>query len=692
MDVDPPAAGTAFHVAPQGSDQAPGTRTAPFATLARARDAIRQLKAPGPLTGPVQVWLHGGKHYLEQPLRLTEQDSGTQDCPVTWAAWPGEMPVLSGGRRVTGWEPFRGPILRAELPGSRGGRWPYRQLFWNGRRQTRARWPKADPTEPLYGGWAYTEGPGHEGSTDSFVYRPGTFPRSWAKPTEVEVVYWASIGGWNSRVPIRSLDPSRRLITLAHSGWQFDVPGWYMPVTFSADNRFYVENALEELTAPGEWCFDSEDGDLYFWPPDGSAEPEVVVPVLETLIELRGAAWIHLAGLIFTETGDGDNFHREGVEGTGAMYPRPGWRYCGEAVHLKEAVHCRISGCCFDAVGGNGIYLEGACCRNEVVENEFSEAGANSVCLLGTRLKHPFANRITDNHIHHGGAICKYTAGVFCGMSDGNRISHNLIEYLPHHGVNLSNSPHGRNLVEYNLIRWVDQEVADSTAINCWMEDPPQPEIERCGHVIRGNVIADVYGCEVSDGKAGPSQRFPTSGIYLDNYTSNCLVTGNLIQRCTHAGILVHAGRNNLIEENLVVDCLAGIRFQDYVSGMEYWRPMQGFMTGNQVRRNLCWHSGEQGYGFSLHAWTERVLAESDQNLFYRQGAEPFAVEQADTGQVLSRTDWQRLGHDRHSLFVDPRFADPEHDDFRLRPDSPALALGLTVPDPKRAGIRRPTD
>ena len=47
----------------------------------------------------------------------------------------------------------------------------------------RARWPKADPQNPLYSGWALMEGPAEEGSTTVFVYKAGTFRHRWAKPT-----------------------------------------------------------------------------------------------------------------------------------------------------------------------------------------------------------------------------------------------------------------------------------------------------------------------------------------------------------------------------------------------------------------------------------------------------------------------------------------------------------------------------
>jgi parallel beta-helix repeat protein len=38
---------------------------------------------------------------------------------------------------------------------------------------------------------------------------------------------------------------------------------------------------------------------------------------------------------------------------------------------------------------------------------------------------------------------------------------------------------------------------------------------------------------------------------------------------------------------------------------------------------------------------------------------------------------WLALGMDCHSKIADPRFVDPEHDDFRLRSDSPAFDLGF---------------
>ena len=38
---------------------------------------------------------------------------------------------------------------------------------------------------------------------------------------------------------------------------------------------------------------------------------------------------------------------------------------------------------------------------------------------------------------------------------------------------------------------------------------------------------------------------------------------------------------------------------------------------------------------------------------------------------------WRERGHDRNSIIADPHFMAPGANDFRLRPDSPALRLGF---------------
>jgi len=134
-----------WYVAPGGNDQwsgrlaqpnAQGT-DGPLATLAAARDRVAQSKP----TGPVRVLVHGGVYRLAEPLVFRPEHSGTKDAPITYEAYPGEKPVLSGGLLITGWQPAEGPLWRADVPGVKEGKIDFRQIFVDGRRATPAREP-----------------------------------------------------------------------------------------------------------------------------------------------------------------------------------------------------------------------------------------------------------------------------------------------------------------------------------------------------------------------------------------------------------------------------------------------------------------------------------------------------------------------------------------------------------------------
>ncbi|MBI3923559.1 MAG: right-handed parallel beta-helix repeat-containing protein [Armatimonadetes bacterium] len=648
-----------FFVATRGNDSWSGTLAkpsaagtdGPFATLARARDALRQvkMKSGGQLPAPVKVIARGGKYSLAEPLVLAPDDSGTQDSPITYTAYPGEKPILSGGRVVTGWRLYKGDILQADLPDARGGKWKFRQLFYNGKGQVRARTPNFDLQNPLKGGWASMEGPAEPGSQTAFKYKPGTLEHQWAKPTQAEVNLFIGYDWANNIIPIKTVDEQNRVITLTHSTTQFTNPPlpFNYPTPFNPNQRFRVENVLEELDQPGEWCLDSEEGKLYFWPPDESIEQtEVVVPLLEGLVALHGASYLTISGFTFTETNGGDNFHHEGCEGVGAMFPMPGWKYCGDVVHLKGAEHCRIQDNRFHNVGGNGVYLEGHNARNIIRRNEIGQVGACGVCLAGAGDQYPIFNEIVDNHIHDTGLMYTYSAGVFAGLSEGNVIGHNLIEHVPHHAINLGNTGRSHNIVEYNEIRHTCQETSDTGAINCWME-AGERNSERQGHIIRYNHIADSH----------------ERGIYLDNYTSNCHVYGNIIVRARHWAIIAHGGKNNVVENNVIAGCThAALAVYDGIDGL--MPHMALFSSGNRFYRNIIFNTN--GVLFLEHKRPDHAVAQSDYNLFFNTG---------DERDYLGSQ--QQKGHELHSVIADPLFVDPAKDDFRLKPGSVAFELGF---------------
>ena len=92
-----------IYIAPAGDDANPGTKQKPFATLARARDAVRQQKTENPKRD-VTVFLRGGVYRLTNTVVFTLADSGGAGQKITYAAFPGETPIICSDVPITGWK------------------------------------------------------------------------------------------------------------------------------------------------------------------------------------------------------------------------------------------------------------------------------------------------------------------------------------------------------------------------------------------------------------------------------------------------------------------------------------------------------------------------------------------------------------------------------------------------------------
>ena len=131
-----------YYVALDGSDLAAGSLDAPYRTLGHAKQVVRKRLAAG-MDAPLTVVVRQGVYELAAPLTFDARDSGTDAFAVTYAAYPGERVILSGGRRIEGMVKV-GRLWQKELPAVVSGDWFFRHLTVSDRRAVRARWPDQD--------------------------------------------------------------------------------------------------------------------------------------------------------------------------------------------------------------------------------------------------------------------------------------------------------------------------------------------------------------------------------------------------------------------------------------------------------------------------------------------------------------------------------------------------------------------
>jgi hypothetical protein len=195
-----PATVADVYVAPGGKDSNRGTADEPLATLAKARDVVRQKVAAG-LTQDVRVLIRGGIYEQAATLDFGPPDSGTEKHSITYVAYPGEQVVLSGGRKISGWKKGEEEIWTVDLPEVKAGRWYFRQLFVNGRRAVRARTPNASDGDSVW--WkiktstAKDEPPGRDDAITLSVDHP---IQAWKNVADVELVFLVNNEGSRRRL------------------------------------------------------------------------------------------------------------------------------------------------------------------------------------------------------------------------------------------------------------------------------------------------------------------------------------------------------------------------------------------------------------------------------------------------------------------------------------------------------------
>jgi hypothetical protein len=697
-----------FYVAVNGNDQWSGTlpvanvgaTDGPFASLARARDAVRDLKKRQ--SADIVVLVREGAYRLNETVVFGLEDSGVGDSTVTYGAYPGETPVFSSGREITGWR--KAPDHLPSLPASA------RDRVW-----------VTDETQGFYTLFdaqgllprARSEGfiPLTGGDTDTLRFPVGRL-KNWPNLQDVEIVVRPHHAWILNILPLVSVDEDQQMARTAVKATYAMNKLHFLKTTDSC----WVENVLEELDEPGEWVLNTDEGRLYLWPREGGAPRGVLAPELRELIRVEGSIDkrgpkdvpvrnLRFRGLTFMH---GERYTLTDDD-AGLQHDWDVHDKDNALLRLRGAENCIIERCRFAHSGGSAIRVDLHGQNVKITDNHIEHIGGLGILLCGYGPGTKDVNRnnvVYNNHIHHTGEIYAHSPGVMLWQSGENRVANNLIHHTPYTGVIVSGlmthffeRPDDRELVR--TIRWheIDDPIAPQEI------EKARPYLHTHDNRIEYNEIhhtmlrlGDGNGIYVRGAGAGNvirrnyihhqlGETHMQAAIRTDGGQRDTLITENLIYKCVSQGIILKL--NNRCENNIVADIIAPPR-GNYLSLRE------GPMTGATIQRNIFYSPTETlsfideltpGKSNPTEDSRGRKLARSydadtDYNIYYCV-ANPNLGERKIAGQ---RSD----GVDTHSLAVDPMFVDPANGDFRFKPGSPALNLGIKPIDVSEIGLRQP--
>ena len=628
---------TEYFISTEGKDMNLGSIEAPFASLEKALEEARKE------SGEVTLFLREGTYRLQKTVVLTKTD-GNRNKALNIRSYPGEKVVISGGQKLDlDWKPYKKGIMCAKIE----GQVQMDMLLVNGEIRHMARYPNYDEQAIRFNGTSA------EATAPSRV-------KQWKHPETgyLHAMHRSDWGDFHYR--ITGKDDKNQLAL--EGGWQNNRQSGLHP-----DNRM-VENIFEELDAPGEWFFDTEESVLYYYPIEGENMEKAVVetPQLKHLFEIRGTEAdpvmnIRLDGLQLTQT------MRTFMERYEPLL-RSDWTiYRGAAVFMEGTERCSLSDCDLYNLGGNAVFFSKYNRNAEVSGSHFTNIGASAICFVGDpqcvrspsfeyslfvpfdlldREKGPKGNNypsncvVKDNLIHKIGLFEKQITGIELSMSQSIIISHNSIYDTPRAGINVSEGTWGGHIIEYNDIFDTVKETGDHGSFNSWGRDrfwhPDYKTMEEMTTNHPELVLLDAVKTTTIR-----HNRFRCDrgwDIDLDDGSSNYHIYNNL---CLNGGIKLREGFYRIVENNIIIN--------------NSFHPHVWFLqSGDVFSRNIVMSAYKP---IQVRKWGLMV----DYNIF----TDSIALQAA-----------HKNGTDKNSWVSDVLFANPSVGDFILSDNSEAIVNG----------------
>jgi uncharacterized repeat protein (TIGR02543 family) len=622
-----------YYVSPDGDDENSGGINAPLKSWEGIRDRIRSIKEDQGLPeGGITVYFRGGRYPLAQTVWFDEWDSGSERSPITYAAYPGETPVFTGGEYIgaASLAPASGELAERISPEVRSDVYMANlyengftredldyddveesgqtfAVFVGGHAMYPARYPNRVPglyAENPYNDYIYIEDGGSwiDGGPVDLVEHPAfAIPQQladrmagWGSYDEVLLSGMLSRPWYHEKTYLYGFNQTARTITLNRNTYDWDERG---------DNfgKYFFENVLDELDTPGEYYVDKESGMLYFYPPQGTDMDgvELKIPKLRSyLVQMRNTSWLTLASLglelgrntgVSIEGGSHvtvDGCHIANIGGNSGItvgsYAYGGWML---AKHFAEQGRFQEDE---PSPEQNGLFHT---VKNSTIRNI---GGFGAVLHAGRVSTRESGHLLFENNVVLHTGVIDYWGGVDAN-GVGIRLLRNTVKFAPGFGMGL-NGPDGE--VAYNLICDVvsDPGQNDSSALGlhngqiAW------------GLSVHDNFIRDIQQTPAREWEAWTHPRMPIRlAMYVDGYAPGAEITRNVVY---NAPIGMSMPDNETFPStyanNIFVDTMLPVQ----AFGLQHLEDYRHVTIKTLLSEETSWHSEEiYNTGIYKTAW-----------------------------------------------------------------------------------------
>ncbi|MBU2995062.1 right-handed parallel beta-helix repeat-containing protein [Cellulophaga baltica] len=646
-----------IYVSPTGDDINVGSEKEPLASLTGARNLIRTYKKGTDSSISFTVIVKDGFYEMTEPLQLSTIDSGSSENPIVYKAEKGAKPIFSGGKKITGFKVNEDGLWETSIFESSYYKWRFNQLYVNNKRATLARTPnKGFVTIDSVSQNIWEQGFGKQPKKAQQTLRFDTKNFQILKDVSndaLSLIRFKAFHKWDLTIRnIDKIDNDSLLIVTSGKGMK----PWNK---LKKEGRVVFENYKAALDEPGEWFLNLK-GTLFYKPLVNQTieNTEFIAPVLESLIEVSGD--IENENYVTNITFEGLSFKHSAynLPATG-FEPNQAAALINATIKLEGVKNISFKNCEVSDIGQHAIWF-GKGSSNSIVEHCYIHNIGGGGIYLGdfkalNGKYHTEHIKVNNNIIQTGGQEFAPAVGIWVGHSSDNEITYNDIGNFYYTGISVGwvwgykPSLAKNNKIAFNRVHHIGWDLlSDMSGIYTLGQSE--------GTILENNVVHDIH-----------AYSYGGWGLYADEGSSGITMENNLVYKTKTGGFQQHYGENNVVRNNIFA----------------FAKLYQAQCVLSEDHHSFDFISNiiifDKGYVLK-GAW-DKVDISMDKNIYWN------VREKAYNFNDKSFEEWQQLGHDQHSLIINPEFKDAVDFDFRFKSKKNIKKIDFMSFDVSEAGV-----